>query len=140
MSKANLRSIKKIVKPINFYKTKAKNILEATRIIQNKWKGKIPDTREKLMLLPGVGRKVANVYLAHVHKAPTIGVDTHLTFLSQQLGWTKNKTQEKIENDLENLFPRRYWNSINYILVRFGRTYPSRKKQIEILRNNKIIY
>lgn len=139
LSQARTRDVKKTIKPINFHKTKAKHIIETSKIIIGKWKGKIPNSREKLMTLPGVGRKVANVYLVQAHNQACIGVDTHLTFLSQVLGWTKNKTQIKIEKDLEALFPKKYWNSINYILVRFGQIFPSRKKQVEILKENKLI-
>jgi endonuclease-3 len=87
------------------------------------------------MELPGVGRKVANVYLAEAHNAPAIGIDTHVARISKKLGWTKHKEQKKIENDLEKLFPKRYWNSINYIVVSFGQTFGrSRKKEDELLR------
>ncbi len=136
---AELSEIKRIIRPVNFYKTKAKHILLTSKILIDRYKGKIPKTREELMELPGVGRKVANVYLVHVHKAPAIGVDTHVTYLSSILGWTKNKAQEKIEKDLEALFPKKYWNSINYTLVRFGRLYSTRKKQVEKLKQEGII-
>jgi endonuclease-3 len=131
LSKAPLSEIKKIIRPINYYKTKAKHIKETAKLIA---KG-IPKTREGLMELPGVGRKVANVYLAEAYNAPTIGVDTHVSRLAQKLGWTKQKNPHKIEIDLEKLFPKRYWNSINYIVVSFGQLYGnSRRKEDEILR------
>ena len=63
----------------------------------------------------------------------TIGVDTHVSYISQALGWTKNKKPEKIEKDLEALFPKNYWNKINETLVRFGKTYTSRKEKDWIL-------
>jgi endonuclease-3 len=131
LGKAKLSEIRKIIKSINYYKTKAKHIKETAKIIS---KG-IPKTREELMELPGVGRKVANVYLAEAHNAATIGVDTHVARISKKLGWTKNKNQKKIEKDLEKLFPKRYWNSINYIVVSFGQIYGrSRKKEDELLK------
>ncbi len=139
LSRAKLKDVKKIIRPVNFYKTKAKHIILTAKILINTYKGKIPASREKLMELPGVGRKVANVYLVEIHDAAAIGVDTHVGYLSQVLGWTKNKIPWKIENDLEKLFPRRYWNSINYILVRFGRIYSTRKRQIEKLTSERII-
>lgn len=139
LANANLKDVKKIIRPVNFYKTKSKHIIQTAKIIVNDWNEKIPQDREKLMGLSGVGRKVANVYLVEVHKAAAIGVDTHVGFLSQALGWSKNKNPHKIEKDLEELFPSRYWNSINYILVRFGRIYNTRKKQIEKLRKERII-
>ena len=131
LGNAPLKDIKKIIHPINYYKTKAKHIKETAKIIA---KG-IPQTREGLMGLPGVGRKVANVYLAEAHNAQAIGVDTHVARISQKLGWTKNKDRFKIEKDLEKLFPKKYWNSINYIVVSFGQLYGnSRKKEDEILK------
>jgi endonuclease-3 len=136
LANANLQEIKKIIRPINYYKTKAKHIKETAKLIQNR----IPKTREKLMELPGVGRKVANVYLAEAHNAPTIGVDTHVARLAQKLDWTKHSKPEKIEKDLENLFPKRYWNSINYILVSFGQIYGnSRKNEDKLLKRVKSI-
>jgi len=110
LAKAPLNSIKEIIKPINFYKTKAKNIKETAKIIL---KIGIPKTRDALMELPGVGRKVANVYLVAAHNAAAIGVDTHVGRLSRKLKWTKQNHPHKIEKDLEELFPEKYWNSIN---------------------------
>lgn len=134
LASAPLKNIKQIIKPINYYKTKAKHIKETARLISKS----IPQTREELMELPGVGRKVANVYLVEAHNAPAIGVDTHVSRIAQKLGWTKNKDRFKIEKDLEKLFPKKYWNSINYIVVSFGQTYGnSRKKEDEILKKLK---
>ena len=130
LGKAKLSSIIKIIKSINYYKTKAKNIKETARIIS---KSGIPETVEELILLPGVGRKTANVYLAEYHKKAAIGVDTHVARLSFKLGWTKNTYKHKIEKDLEDLFPKRYWRRINYILVRFGRSIGRSRKQEDII-------
>ncbi|MDP2947100.1 MAG: endonuclease III [Nanoarchaeota archaeon] len=133
--KAKLNNIEKIIRPINYYKTKAKNILATAKLI---YRNGIPENCDELLEFPGVGRKVANVYLAEAFKADAIGVDTHLSFVSQYLEWSKNKNPHKIEKDLESLFPKKYWNSINYIVVRFGRSY-NRQKQSEILDKLKII-
>jgi len=136
LSQAKLSDIKKIIKKVNFYKTKAKNVLATSKMISERG---LSNKIEELIKFPGVGRKTANVFLAVAHKKPAIGVDTHVAFLSGILGWTKNKDKHKIEKDLENLFPRNYWISINYILVRFGRVYSTRKKQVEKLRELGII-
>jgi endonuclease-3 len=139
LSKARLFEVRKIIRPINYYKTKSKNIIKTAKIIESKFRGEIPEKIEELLELPGVGRKVANVYLVEAYKAPCIGVDTHVARLSMKLQWTKNKDRHKIEKDLEKLFPKRYWNSINYILVKFGRTYWTKgRREDEIL--NKIKY
>lgn len=123
LAKAPLKDIKKIIRPINFYKTKSKNIKQTAKIITERFKGNIPKTIDELLALPGVGRKVANVYLVEAFNAPCIGVDTHVGRLSRKLRWSKEKNPHKVEKDLEKLFPKKYWNSINYILVRFGRMY-----------------
>ena len=100
------------------------------------YNSKIPDKIEELILLPGIGRKTANVYLSQKGKN-AIGVDTHVSYISQKLGWTKNKNSHKIEEDLENLFSKKDWSKVNTILVSFGKTYNSRKKQDEILEEIK---
>ncbi|MBU2523340.1 MAG: endonuclease III [Nanoarchaeota archaeon] len=134
---APLNNIKKIIRPINFYKTKSKNIKETAKIISEKG---IPKNIEGLMKLPGVGRKVGNVYLAEAHGTDAVGVDVHVGRISYKLGWTKNKNRYKIEKDLEKLFPKRYWRSINYILVTFGRQHWTRKRdEDQILKKVKTI-
>lgn len=131
LANAPLQEIRKIIKPINYYKTKAKHIKQTATIISKKG---IPKTREDLMKLPGVGHKVSNVYLAVAHKKQCIGVDTHVSRIAKKLGWSKESKAHKIEKDLQTLFPKKYWRSINYILVRFGRIYgKNRKKEAEIL-------
>jgi endonuclease-3 len=136
LAKTNLKEIKKIIRPINYYKTKSKHIKETAKIIVKKYNSIIPDNLEALLELPGVGRKVGNVYLAEACNMNCIGVDTHVSRISQKLIWTKQKDKHKIEKDLEELFPKSHWRSINYILVRFGRTH-SRKQEDEILKTIK---
>ena len=133
LGEAPLRDIKKIIRPINYYKNKSKHIKETARIISKKG---IPKHLEGLMELPGVGRKVGNVYLAEAHKADCIGVDTHVARISYKLGWSKSKNPHKVEKDLEKLFPKKYWRSINYIVVMFGRVHGrSRRKEDQIIKN-----
>jgi len=127
---APLSSIKSIIKPVNFYKTKAKNIKATAKIIS---KQGIPTKIDDLLKLPGVGRKVGNVYLASAKNENVIGIDTHCSRIAQKLDWTKNKHPYKIEKDLERLFPKSYWRSINYILVRFGRSH-TRKQEDDIFK------
>jgi len=130
LANAKIKNIKNIIRPINYYKTKSKHILQTAKIILKKG---IPKTIEGLLELPGVGRKVANVYLAVAHKKQAIGVDTHVARLSKKLGWTKEKNPHKIEKDLENLFLKSYWKSINYILVRFGQTHGRSRKNEDLI-------
>ncbi len=138
LAKAKLRDVEKIIRPINFYKNKSKNIINCAKNIVGEHNSKIPRDFEKLINLPGVGRKTANVFLAVVGK-DAIGVDTHLSYVSRKLNWTSNANPHKIETDLQNLFPRKYWRRLNYILVRFGRTYTSRKEKDKLLDKIKKI-
>ena len=133
LSNTPIKTIEKIIRPVNYYKTKSKHIKKTSKIIL---KQGVPNTLDELLKLPGVGRKVGNVYLAEFHKANAIGVDTHCSRVSQKLGWSKNKHPHKIEKDLEQLFPKRYWCSINYIIVRFGRSH-THKQEDEIFKRIK---
>jgi endonuclease-3 len=131
LSKAKISEVEKIIKPVNFYKNKSRNITECSRQIVE-LHGKIPSKIEELIKLRGVGRKTANVFLSEIGK-PGIGVDTHVSYISQKLDWTKHKNPHKIEEDLKKLFPKKHWNKVNETLVRFGKTHTSRKKKDEIL-------
>ena len=138
ISNARLKEIEKIIRPVNFYKNKSKNILNCAEVLVKEYNSKIPKSIEKLIELPGVGRKTANVFLAEIGK-DTIGVDTHVSHISQKLGWTKHQKPAQIEKDLEALFPKKYWKKINEILVRFGKTYTSRKEKDDFLEKIKKI-
>ena len=138
LSKANLSEIENIIKSINFYKNKSKSVLGCAKALFEEHKCKVPNTIDELIKLPGVGRKTANVYIAETGGLG-IGIDTHLSYCSQKLGWTKNKDPHKIEEDLKRLFPKQYWNSVNPIAVRFGKTYMGKKKKDELLERIKLI-
>ena len=132
LSRAKLSEIQKTIRPVNFFRNKSKNIIACAKKIESDFKGKVPKTIESLISLPGVGRKTANVFLSEIGK-PGIGVDTHVSYISQKLGWTKNKNPHKIEKDLKELFPEKYWSIVNSTLVRFGKTHTSRKQKDKIL-------
>ncbi len=136
LSKASLIEIEKVIRPVNFYKTKARNISNLAKTLVQDHNSGVPRDFTELIELPGVGRKTANVFLAEFGQ-DRIGVDTHVAWISKQMGWTRHEKQELVEKDLESLFPKRYWGRINWILVRFGQTHPSRKDKIRILREIK---
>ena len=106
-------------------------------MLNKEYDGIVPMDFDELVKLPGVGRKTANVFLAENGKQ-AIGIDTHVSDISQKLNWTKNQKPEKIEGDLKQLFPKNRHKDINYILVSFGRKYRG-KKRIEILNEIKKI-
>ena len=138
LANARLDDIKRIIRPINFYNNKAKNIMNCAKALINNHKGIVPHDIDSLLALPGVGRKTANVFLIEVGKEG-LGVDTHVAYCSQKLGWTKHSNPHKIEIDLKALFPKKYWNKINTTLVRFGKTYTSRKQKDALLSKIKNI-
>ena len=94
LSKAKLRDVEKIIKSIGFYHVKAERIIEVAKIIDSKYKGKVPDDLEKLVALPGVGRKTANCVLVYAYEIPAIPVDIHVHRISNRLGLVKTKTPD----------------------------------------------
>ncbi len=132
LAKAKISDVQEIIRPVNFYKNKSRYIIDCAKQLTEKYSGKVPHDEKSLLQLSGVGRKTMNVFLAEIGKN-AIGVDTHVSYISQKLGWTKNSNPEKIEQDLKKLFPEKHWRKINSCLVRFGKTYTSRKQKNKIL-------
>ncbi|MBX4196298.1 endonuclease III [Candidatus Pacearchaeota archaeon] len=138
LASASVSQIESMIKSVNFYRNKTKSIINCSRIIFQDYGGSVPHDFEKLIDLPGVGRKTANVFLAEFdHDA--IGVDTHVSYISQKLGWVKSSHPHKIEQELKQLFPSSYWGKLNLYLVRFGKEYTSRKKKDELLEKIKAV-
>lgn len=102
---ANLEELEQAVKPCGFYHMKAKSIKEMAIRLLTVYDGKIPDTMEELLTLPGVGRKTANLILGDVYKQPAIVTDTHFIRITGRLGLTTNKEPAKVERDLRPLIP-----------------------------------
>lgn len=138
LSHAHIKDVENIIFPINFYHNKSKYIINCAKELIEKYNSRVPRDIEKLIGLPGVGRKTANVFLSEL-SYETLGVDTHVSYISQKLGWTKNEAPHKIENDLKILFPKKYWNKINPVLVRFGKTHTSRREKDKLLEEIKKI-
>jgi endonuclease-3 len=123
-AQAKLENLDKDIQKVNFHTNKAKNIIAAAKIIDEKYGGKVPDTMEELDALPGVARKTANVVLGNAyHKAEGIAVDTHVMRLSQKLGLTNQKDPVKIEQDLMKIVPKDKWIDFSHLLINFGREY-----------------
>ena len=121
MAGASLPELEKLIHSTGFYKNKAKNIQACARDLQNRFKGKVPDSLEQLVTLPGVGRKTANVVLGAAFDIPGMVVDTHVGRLSQRLGFTDQKDPVKIEFDLMTLIPKKRWNDLSLQLIYHGR-------------------
>ena len=120
--KMPIETLEQLIHPCGFYKNKAKNIkLTAERIVKE-FNGKVPETMEELLSLPGVGRKTANVVMLEAFNKPQgVAVDTHAKRLSNRIGFSDKDTPEKIEQDLLQLFPYEYWKDINHLLIYHGR-------------------
>jgi endonuclease-3 len=121
-SSANLKIFEQDIRSTGFYHNKAKNIIDAARIIVEKFNGKVPDSMEKLVQLPGVARKTANIVLSHGYgKIEGIAVDTHVRRLSFRLGLTKNEDPVKIEIDLMKITSKKEWVHLSDLLIAHGR-------------------
>ncbi|MEI6849675.1 MAG: endonuclease III [archaeon] len=132
LSRAKIGEIEKMIRSVNFYRNKSRYIAQLAKILVKDYNSKVPHNFDKLIELPGVGRKTANVFLAEKGLG-TIGVDTHVAWISNRMGWTRSEKQEIVEKDLKELFPKELWGKLNWVLVRFGQTYKSRAKKIKIL-------
>jgi len=121
MIKLNENYIGKLILPANYYKTKAKNIKEISKILINEYNSKVPETREELMKLPGVGPKTSAIVMTYGHfNKDYIPVDTHVNRVPNRLGWIKTKTPEETEKALMKIIPRKYWQMLNNNFVTFG--------------------
>lgn len=109
------------VKSCGFYKNKSKNILGATRVIIEEHNGKVPDSMEDLIKLPGVGRKTANVVLSNAFGVPAIAVDTHVFRVSNRLGISKGNTPDAVEKGLMENVPKDMWSDAHHYLIWHGR-------------------
>lgn len=122
LANAELEEVQKIISGVNYYKTKSKNIIEVAKVIIQKYDGRIPQTIEELVTMPGIGRKTANVILNEgLDISEGIVVDTHVNRVSNRLGLTKEKNPLKIEQDLMKISPKEYWREISLWLIFHGR-------------------
>ncbi|HPC30057.1 MAG TPA: endonuclease III [bacterium] len=119
---AKIQDIEKSISSINFYKTKAANIKKLSEKIEKDFNGKVPDSMDKLITLPGVARKTANVVLSQAFgKNQGIVVDTHVKRVSNRLGLTKNTDPDKIEKDLMRIIPEKEWGNFSFRIIQHGR-------------------
>ena len=121
LANAQLREIEKIIKPTGFFRTKAKHLKGIGQILDLEYKGKVPGELEKLVKLPGVGRKTANVVLGHAFDIPGITVDTHFGRLSRRFGWTKSMDPKVVEIEVGKLIPQKEWTKLSQRMIWHGR-------------------
>ncbi|MCA9811746.1 MAG: endonuclease III [Nitrosarchaeum sp.] len=120
LANARVKDVEKIIKSIGFYHVKSKRIVEVAKIIDSKYKGKVPDNLDELVELPGVGRKTANCVLVYAFEKPAIPVDIHVHRISNRLGLVKTKNPEDTEQELMKKIPKKYWLEINDTFVMYG--------------------
>jgi endonuclease-3 len=120
LAKADIRDIKKIIHSIGFYNVKAARIKQVAQEIVNKFSGKVPSDIDKLLELPGVGRKTANCVLVYAFDKPAIPVDVHVHRISNRLGLVDTKTPEQTEQELLKIVDKRLWTKVNDTFVMYG--------------------
>lgn len=132
LAKADLQKVEHTIGGINYFKTKARHIIESARIIDLKYNGEPPKDLEKLQELPGVGYKTANVFLNDLYRANKgIAVDTHVKRVARAYGLSKETDPIRISHDLEKLYPKKDWYKVNSTFVLYGRYILKAKKPDE---------
>ena len=147
--KLGRRKIEKLIRRIGIFRIKAKSIYNLSKILVEKYNGKVPKTFKELEELPGVGHKTASVVMAQGFDHPAFPVDTHIHRLAQRWGLTNGKNVVQTEKDLKRLFPKKFWNKLHLQIIYYGREhckarecygltckicttcYPKRKKPIK---------
>lgn len=122
LEKLSVKEIEELIYPAGFYRIKAKRIKDIAKKIIKDYNGKIPDTIEELIKLPGVGRKTANLVVSLGYNKPGVCVDTHVHRITNRLGLVKTKRAEETEIKLREILPEKYWIEINTFMVSFGQT------------------
>lgn len=126
---ADLKELEQEIKSTGFYHNKAKNVKKCCQMLVERFSSQVPDTMEKLLELPGVARKTANVVLSNAYGViEGIAVDTHVRRLARRLGLTEKKDPSKIELDLMRLVPRTKWMKLTDVLIFHGRRICTAKK------------
>lgn len=109
------------LRTLGLYRTKARALVGAMRLVEREHAGRVPRTREALEALPGVGRKTAGVVLLHLGAEQAFPVDTHVGRVARRLGWTRERNPDRVEEELRRLLPPRRWGEAHQLLVWHGR-------------------
>ena len=121
--KLGRKKIEKLIKKIGLFRNKSKNVYLLSKILLEKYNGRVPNTFEKLEELPGVGHKTASVVMSQGFGFPAFPVDTHIHRLAQRWRLTSGKNVVQTENDLKELFPKKSWNKLHLQIIFYGREY-----------------
>ena len=120
MAELDVKRVEKLIYPAGFYRNKAKNIIEVSRLITDKYRGTVPDSIEELLTLKGVGRKTANLVITLGFGKPGICVDTHVHRISNRFGYVKTSSPDETEFALRKKLPQEWWILYNDLLVSLG--------------------
>jgi endonuclease III len=121
LSKAEVGAVEEIIRPLNYYRTKARNIIAMAGKVMTEFGGNLPITHDELTSLPGVGRKTANVVLGEKRVIPTFAVDTHVFRVSRRLGLTQGEDPIEVEEDMMRAFDPATWRDLHHWLIFHGR-------------------
>ena len=132
MIKLSVEEIRNIIKPVGLSPMKSKGIFGLSKILLDKYDGKVPKTYEELEALPSVGHKTAAVVMAQAYGIPTFPVDTHIHRLMFRWGFSNGKNVIQTEKDAKRLFPKKLWNKLHLQIIWYGREYsPARGLKIQ---------
>lgn len=121
LSRASLSKLEKIIRPINYYRSKAKNLINMAKAICAEHGGELPRTRDELENLAGVGRKTASVILSQLGIEPALAVDTHVFRVARRLGLAHSEKRDDVEQELRERFPKEIWHHLHHWLIFHGR-------------------
>lgn len=121
LAKAPITELEQIIRPINYYRTKARNLIAMAQRVVDDFNGKLPGEHPELTSLPGIGRKTANVVVCEKGCAPALPVDTHVFRVSKRLGLADGTTVEKVEDQLKLQFAPQEWRNLHHWLIFHGR-------------------
>ncbi|MEM4215328.1 MAG: endonuclease III [Candidatus Pacearchaeota archaeon] len=117
-----LKKLEKLIYSSGHYKKKARTLKYVSKVLLEKYKGKVPNNKQELLSIKGIGPKTANIVLSFAFCQNVLPIDTHCHRIPNRLGWVKTKTPEQTEKALESILPKRYWREFNAIFVLFGKT------------------
>lgn len=118
----SIDDLERLIFSSGHYHKKARVLQHVSQVLLDKYDGKVPDSKENLLSIKGIGPKTANIVLCFAFDQEVLPIDTHCHRIPNRLGWVRTKTAEKTEKELEKIIPKKYWKEFNAIFVLFGKT------------------
>ena len=129
LAAADIKDVEMIIHSLGYFHAKAKHVIAASQALLSEFDGRVPETMEELLKIPGVGRKTANIVLYHaLGRNEGIAVDTHVRRLAQRIGFSDTDNVSVIERDLMTAFPQEQWGDLTDVLIAHGRSCCDAKK------------